>query len=246
MGSIPITRSISPSIASGKAPLIRFEAVTVRADDGRSILDDITVAWDQPRVGVIGANGSGKSTFVRLLNGLVRPAAGAVHVDGLRVDRNLASVRQRVGFVFQQPDHQIVMPTVAEDVAFGLTNQGLPTVQIESRVREVLARYGLSHLAARACYRLSGGEKQLLALAGVAAMLPSLIVFDEPTALLDLRNRNRVRAAIAELSQHVVLVTHDLELLEDFDRVLVFDGGRLIFDGVPASATLAYRESIAD
>ncbi|MEO0425329.1 MAG: ABC transporter ATP-binding protein, partial [Pseudomonadota bacterium] len=202
--------------------------------------------WDQARVGVIGANGSGKSTFVRLLNGLVRPDVGAVHVDGLLVDRNLAAVRRRVGFVFQQPDHQIVMPTVAEDVAFGLTNQGLARHEIDSRVARTLAHYGLTHLAQRPCYRLSGGEKQLLALAGVAAMAPSLIVFDEPTALLDLRNRNQVRAAISGLSQHVVLVTHDLELLGDFDRVLVFHTGRLVFDGPPAPAIDAYRALIAD
>jgi biotin transport system ATP-binding protein len=213
--------------------------------DGASILDALTLTADQRRIGVIGANGSGKSSFVRLLNGLILPTRGRVVVDGLDVRAQLKAVRRRVGFVFQNPDHQIVMPLVEEDVAFGLHNRGVPVTRARNVVTAVLERFGLAHLRDRPCHSLSGGEKQMLALAGAVVTEPSLMVFDEPTALLDLRNRNRIREAIALLTQHVVLVTHDLELVEDFDRVLVFDRGRIVADDVPQVAVAMYRASMA-
>jgi biotin transport system ATP-binding protein len=199
----------------------------------RTVLDGVSLTLTERRVGVIGANGSGKSTFARLLNGLVLPSTGSVLVDGLDTRSQLRAVRRRVGFVFQDPDAQIVHPTVAEDVAFGLTNQGVPAEERERRVDEVLVRYGLDGHRDHPAHLLSGGQKQLLAIAGVLVMQPSRVVFDEPTTLLDLANTRRVARVIEELEQDVVVVTHHLDLLAGFDRVLVFEDGRVVADGTP-------------
>jgi biotin transport system ATP-binding protein len=212
----------------------------------RMVLADVTVRLTERRVGVVGANGSGKSTFARLLNGLVVPTEGTVTVDGLDTRTATRAVRRRVGFVFQDPDAQIVHPTVAEDVAFGLENMGVPAAERAERVAEVLTRYGLAGHADHPAHLLSGGQKQLLAIAGVLVMRPARIVLDEPTTLLDLLNARRVARLVAELAQSVVVVSHDLPLLEGFDRVLVFDAGRLVADDSPAAAIAAYRSLMAD
>jgi biotin transport system ATP-binding protein len=208
----------------------------------RTVLADVDLRLTERRIGVIGANGSGKSTFARLLNGLVLPTNGTVLVDGLDTRTAGRAVRRRVGFVFQDPDAQIVHPTVAEDAAYGLENQGVPPAERAERVAEVLARYGLAGHADHPAHLLSGGQKQLLAIAGVLVMRPARIVFDEPTTLLDLVNTSRVASVIGELDQQVVVVTHDLQLLDGFDRVLVFDEGRVVADGPPDTSVAAYRE----
>jgi biotin transport system ATP-binding protein len=212
----------------------------------RTVLDGLDLRLTEHRVGVIGANGSGKSTLARLLNGLVVPTEGRVLVDGLDTRTAVREVRRRVGFVFQDPDAQIVHPTVAEDVAFGLENQGVPAAERAARVAEVLERYGLAGHADHPAHLLSGGQKQLLAIAGVLVMRPARVVFDEPTTLLDLVNARRVARVIAELPQAVVVVTHDLDLLEDFDRVLVVDAGRVVEDGPAEQSVRAYRKLMAD
>lgn len=205
-------------------------------------LAGVTVAFTEHRVGVIGANGSGKSTFARLLNGLVIPDTGRVLVDGLSTAKDGREIRRKVGFVFTDPDAQIVLPTVGEDVAFGLRRAGLPRTEVAHRVRDVLTRHGLGGFEDRPAHLLSGGEKQLLALCAVLVTEPATLVCDEPTTLLDLRNARRIAATLAALPQRLVLVTHDLDRLADFDRVLVFDGGRLVADDRPALAVAAYLD----
>lgn len=212
----------------------------------RTVLDGLELRLTEHRVGVVGANGSGKSTFARLLNGLVVPTSGTVHVDGLDTRTAVREVRRRVGFVFQDPDAQIVHPTVAEDVAYGLENQGVPAAERAVRVADVLERYGLAEHADHPAHLLSGGQKQLLAIAGVLVMRPARIVFDEPTTLLDLVNARRIARIVGELPQSVVAVTHDLDLLEGFDRVLVMDAGRVVEDGPPEQSVRAYRKLMAD
>ena len=207
----------------------------------RVVLAEVDLHLTEHRIGVVGANGSGKSTFARLLNGLVVPETGRVFVDGLDTRTHVREVRRRVGFVFQDPDAQIVHPTVAEDAAYGLENQGVPAAERAARVAEVLERYGLAGHADHPAHLLSGGQKQLLAIAGVLVMRPARIVFDEPTTLLDLVNTRRVAQLIDELDQQVVVVTHDLDLLDGFDRVLVFDDGRVVADGPPDRSVAAYR-----
>jgi biotin transport system ATP-binding protein len=224
--------------------MIRLEHVSHRYGE-RTVLDDVHLELTERRVAVIGANGSGKSTFARLLNGLVLPTSGTVRVDGLDTRREGAAVRRRVGFVFTDPDAQIVMPTVGEDVAFSLRRAGLTGPQRDRRVREVLDRFGLAGTADHPAHLLSGGQKQLLALAAVLVTEPSLLVCDEPTTLLDLLNARRIIRLLADLPQRVVLVTHQLDQVAAYQRVLVFDGGAVVFDGGPGPAVGAYRALLA-
>lgn len=216
--------------------MIRFRDVSVKKD-GQPILSGIDLSLSERRVGVIGRNGSGKSTFARLFNGLEAPTSGSVILDGQKGGKSL---RRHVGFVFQNPDNQIVYPIVHEDLAFGLKNLGLGKDEMRTRIDTVLSRFQLEHLRNRLTHQLSGGEKQMIALAGVLVMRPRLIVLDEPTTLLDLWNKRRFMAAIHELEQHVVLVSHDLDLLEGFDRVLHIDNGRVVADGKPSEIIADY------
>lgn len=222
---------------------IVFEHVTHRYD-GDDVLVDVSLRLTERRIGVIGANGSGKSTLARLVNGLVGPASGRVLVDGLDVARHGREVRRRVGFVFTNPDHQIVMPTVREDVAFSLRRLRLDAADAAARVERALDRFGLTALADRPAHRLSGGQKQLLALAAVMVAEPAIVVADEPTTLLDARNAQLVERHFAGLEQQLILVTHRLDAVESFDRVLVIEGGRVVADGSPAEALGAYRSLI--
>ncbi|TYP87632.1 energy-coupling factor ABC transporter ATP-binding protein [Blastococcus xanthinilyticus] len=229
-----------PDAVADPARGIELRGVSHRYGD-RPVLSDVDLHLTEARIGVVGANGSGKSTFARLLNGLVVPTAGQVLVDGLDTRTSVREVRRRVGFVFQDPDAQIVHPTVAEDAAYGLENQRVPAAERAERVAEVLARYGLAGHADHPAHLLSGGQKQLLAIAGVLVMRPARVVFDEPTTLLDLVNARRVARVIDELEQRVVVVTHQLDLLDGFDRVLVVEGGRIVEDAAPRPAIAAYR-----
>ena len=220
--------------------MIRLEGVTHRYGE-RVVLRDVDLVLDERRVAVIGANGSGKSTLARLLNGLVLPSEGRVLVDGHDTRREGAAVRRLVGFVFTDPDAQIVMPTVREDIAFSLRRAGLSREERDRRVTAVLDRFGLADYADQPAHLLSGGQKQLLALAAVLVTDPSVLVCDEPTTLLDLRNAALVSSLLAGLPQQIVLVTHHLDLVETYERVLVVDGGRVVHDGPPEEAVGAYR-----
>lgn len=206
----------------------------------RPVLNNITLQLAEKRIGIVGSNGCGKSTFARLLNGLLLPMQGEVLVDGLNTRQHGKAVRRKVGFVFQNPDNQIVYPLVEEDLAFGMKNLGLSKTTMRERSETALARYDMQHLRQHPAHLLSGGQKQLLAISGVLVMEPQYIVFDEPTTLLDLRNKRRIAEAIAGLDQTAIVVSHDLDFLQDFDRVLVFDGGEVVVDDVPAVALPAY------
>jgi biotin transport system ATP-binding protein len=222
---------------------IRFEGVSHDFGDER-VVDDVTLELAERRVGIVGANGSGKSTLARMINGLVTPTAGCVEVDGLDVARHGREVRRRVGFVFTNADTQIVMPTVREDVAFTLRRHRLSPADAAARVDATLDRFGLADLADRPAHRLSGGQKQLLALASVLVGEPSIVVADEPTTLLDARNARRIAEHFESLDQRLVVVSHQLELLESFDRVIVMEAGRVVADDEPRRALDAYRALI--
>jgi biotin transport system ATP-binding protein len=226
-------------------PVIDVQGVTHAYGEGpasRVVLRDVSVTLSEQRIGIIGANGSGKSTFVRLLNGLVLPTEGEVRIDGLDTRKHGRDVRRRVGFCFTDPDAQIVMPTVAEDVAFGLRRRGLGKAEVAAKVHATLAAYGLAGHADHPAHLLSGGQKQLLALSSVLVTDPDVLVLDEPTTLLDLRNAAVVHRVVRDLPHQVILVTHHLDLLEDFERVLVFDETRIVYDGRPDDAVRHYRE----
>ncbi|MFE1101453.1 energy-coupling factor ABC transporter ATP-binding protein [Nocardiopsis alba] len=219
--------------------MLRLEGVSHSYDD-RAVLRDVTLDLAEHRIGVIGANGSGKSTLARTLNGLVVPDEGRVSLGEWDTRRHAKHIRRRVGFVFSDAANQIIMPTVVEDVEIGLRSLRLGKVETARRVDEILVRHGLDGHRDHPGHLLSGGQKQLLALASILVTEPEILVFDEPTTLLDLRNTLMFRRTLAGLEQRVLLFTHDLELLEGFDRVLVMDAGRVVFDGPPADAVPFY------
>lgn len=222
-------------------PLIEFRKAAVTYD-GEPVLQPLTVSLTEQRIGIIGSNGSGKSTTVRMINGLIEPTSGEVLYDGLSPHSDGKEIRKRVGFVFSDAESQIVMPRVADDVAFSLRRFKLPRDEVRRRVTEALDRFGLTDRAEHSPHTLSGGEKQMLALASVLVIQPDTIIADEPTTLLDLRNRRRIVRELLALPQQLIVVTHDLEMLREFERVLVIDDGSLVFDGDPNDAIAFYTD----
>lgn len=222
---------------------IELQQVSVRpaGSDGLTILQETTLSLTEHRIAFIGPNGSGKSTLARLVNGLVSPATGRVVVDGLDVAERGAEVRRRVGFVFTDPAAQLVMPTVIEDVALSLRRTHRDKKERMAAATRVLENYGIDALRDRSVHTLSGGQRQLLALAGVLATDPRILVADEPTTLLDLRNTRQIGELLFSLEQQLILVTHDLELAARCDRALVIDQARVVFDGPAPEAVAAYR-----
>ncbi|QPK82547.1 ABC transporter ATP-binding protein [Corynebacterium qintianiae] len=220
-------------------PAIRFDGASV-SYEGTTVLQPLTLELAERRIGIIGSNGSGKSTLVRLINGLITPSTGRVLVDALDPATDGKHVRRRVGFVFSDAESQIVMPRVADDIAFSLRRFKLPRSEVARRVDEVLERFGLAEKRDNSPHTLSGGEKQLLALAAVLVIQPDTVIADEPTTLLDMRNRRRIIRELSTLDQQLIVVTHDLDMLRDFDRVLCLDNGRVLFDGPPDRAAFFY------
>jgi len=221
---------------------ISVDDVTVERE-GQPILRDVSIELTTARIAVIGANGSGKSTFARLLNGLVLPDAGRVTVHGLDSRRDVKALRRRVGFVFTDPQAQILMPTPAEDLALSL--RGSSRADVDRRVAAALAEHGLTDRADVPASELSGGQKQMLALASVLITEPQLIVADEPTTLLDLRNSRRIADLLLALPAQVVIVTHDLELAARCDHAVLFEAGSIIASGAPPDVVAEYRELAA-
>ena len=225
-------------------PTIEFSSVTV-AFDNTVVLEDINLTLTEQRIGIIGQNGGGKSTLTRLINGLGEPSEGTVTMDQMDVAKQGKKVREKVGFVFSDAENQIVMPNVRDDVAFSLRRFKLPKHERLARVDATLERFGLAEFAERSPHTLSGGQKQLLALAAVMVIDPILIIADEPTTLLDLRNRDRIRREFARLEQQLLVVTHDLEFLRDFDRVICIDDHHIAADGRPAEVIDFYQDLMA-
>lgn len=216
---------------------VSFQNVTVEFD-GRIALSKVNLELTSRSVAVIGANGSGKSTFARLINGLAKPTSGKVTVLG-----ESPSVSE-VGFVFSNPDLQIVMPTVFEDVAFSLTREKLSKAQVRSRVEAALSAVGILELQESNCHTLSSGQKQLLAMASAMVRSPKLFVADEPTTLLDLPNTRLITGVLHSLKvDQLVLVTHDLELAATCDEVVWFDSGAVRRVGKPKAVIAEYRKA---
>lgn len=215
------------------------------AYDGRPVLREVTLTLTERRIGIVGANGSGKSTLARLINALVTPDEGGVRVNGIDALKHKRKVRREVGFIFSDPDRQIIMPTVREDIELSLTRTDLNKAARAERSRSVLARFGLDGHADHPAGQLSGGQKQLLALASVLVTEPKILVADEPTTLLDLRNSRMLRQVFADLDEQLIVVSHDLDLVDDFDRILVIDDGRVVADDAPGVALPFYRELMA-
>lgn len=223
---------------------LRGVVVDVQVDDGpapRRLVGPVDLTLTERRITVIGANGSGKSTLLRLLNGLVLPSTGTVTVAGRDTRAEGAAVRRLVAFAFTDPLSQLVMPTGREDVELSLRRSHRDRRARRRAADVVLERFGLLELADQSIYDLSGGERQLMALAAVLATEPAVLVLDEPSTLLDLRNTHLLRRTVRELEQSVIMATHDLELALEADRTLVVDRGLVVFDGAPTEAVAHYR-----
>ena len=222
--------------------MIEFQHVRFAYEKGRPVLEDLSFQiGDGESVGLIGANGAGKSTVMKLLLGLI-PAEGTILVDGLAVNKaNLPAIRRKLGFVLQNSDNQMFMPTVYEDMIFAPLNYGLSREAAEQRVDAVLERLGLSELKHRHNHRISGGEKRMAAIATILAMEPEAILMDEPTSALDPYNRRIVINTIRGLKQTKLITSHDLDMILDTcDRVILLSEGKIAADG-PAEQILRDR-----
>lgn len=224
---------------------LRCDGLSARLG-GRVVLRDVTLDLDVRTIAVIGDNGSGKSTFARLIAGLATRSAGDLAVLGLDPDRDAADLRRRVALVLSNPDAQIVMPVVADDVGFSLRAERLGKAQRAERVDRALARFGLADLADRPAHDLSGGQKQLLALCAAFVREPDLVVADEPTASLDARNARRVADhLLADTGHALVLVTHDLVLARRCDAAVLFAEGSVSAAGAASGVVDAYERALA-
>ncbi len=231
-------------------PYIKVSGLSYQYDDedarNRSpVLKNVSLEIERGEfVAVLGHNGSGKSTLAKLLNMILIPTSGEICIDGKNIcdpdisDEDILSIRKNVGMVFQNPDNQLVATIVEDDVAFGLENIGVPSQEIRRRVDEALADLGMSQYAHHEPHRLSGGQKQRVAIAGIMAMMPQCIIFDESTAMLDPMGRKDVMNAITRLNKEkgitVVMITHYMEEAAMADRIIVIDDGSVILDGTPS------------
>lgn len=224
-----------------ESPMLRVQQVKFRYDpeNPRFAVDGVSLELRRGEfVAVLGANGCGKSTLAKHLNAILLPEAGTVLVEDMdtRNEDHLYDIRQKVGMVFQNPDNQIVATIVEEDVAFAPENLGVPPAEIRTRIDEAMKLAGIYEKRHAAPYKLSGGQKQRVAIAGVIAMRPDCLVFDEATAMLDPHGRGQVMRTIRHLREAgiaIVAITHYMEEAAQADRVLVMNGGRIVMEGTP-------------
>ena len=229
-----------PQSASG----IVLRDVQVRLAE-RVVLADLSLHLDVQRIGIIGRNGSGKTTLLRLMAGLIAPDSGQVRVEGTDPAHDRKAMLRHMGILFQNPDHQILFPTVAEELGFGLRQQGLPAAEAAARVRAALAAEGRSHWHDAHCHTLSQGQKQYLCLMAVLLMQPATILLDEPFAGLDLPTQARLTRRFAGLPQRLITISHDPAAVATSERVIWLEAGRLRADGPPGEVLPAFRAEMA-
>ncbi len=223
--------------------MIVFEDAAYTApDSGSPILHPVNLVIEEGHVAVVGANGSGKSTLARMVNGLIQPTSGSVTVNDLDTVRHGNKVRQQVGFLFTDPTASLIMPTAVEDVMLSLRRTVPDKNERMKMALAALEDIGLGERADVAVTTLSGGQRQLLALAGILAVTPSVIVADEPTTLLDLRWRAHIGGLLRSLPVQLIEVTHDLDAASRAERLIVVDDGHIAYDGDPREGVRAYRD----
>jgi cobalt/nickel transport system ATP-binding protein len=221
--------------------IIETNNVTYEYPDGTKALETVNFNADEGKiVALLGPNGAGKSTLFLHFNGILKPTQGSVHVDGetVRYDKkDLLKIRQKVGIVFQNPDDQLFAPTVLEDVAFGPMNMGLSNEEVEARVKEALLRVGMEGYEKKAPHHLSGGQKKRVAIAGILAMKPKIMVLDEPTSGLDPKGASQILRLLYQLNSEgmtIVISTHDVDLVPIYaSKVYIISHGKIIKEGSP-------------
>ncbi len=223
---------------------IDVEDLSFGYDASHSVLEHVSFhASENESIGLAGANGAGKSTLLRLLVGLNLDFSGSVRVAGIPMQKEtLPLIREKAGFVFQDSDSQLFMSTVEQDVAFAPRNYGLPEPEVEARVAHALENVGISHLAGRQIYKLSGGEKKLASIATILSMTPDIILMDEPTIALDPKNRRNIIRVLRSFEHLKIIASHDLDMLwETCERTILLSDGRIVYDG-PTKEVLRDRE----
>lgn len=221
-------------------PLI-IRTGALRVPGGRSILAPLDLTLSEARIAIIGRNGSGKTSFMRLLAGLIAAESGSVRISGEDMYKNRRAALSAIGILFQNPDHQILFPTVAEELAFGLTQQGISRGEARARALALLAAEARSHWAEVPVTTLSGGQKQYLCLMAVLLMAPQTLLLDEPFSGLDIPTALRLKRRLAALPMRIITIGHDPRALMTEDRVLWFEGGAIRMDGPPAKVLAAYE-----
>ena len=225
------------------SPGFRLTGVSVQLG-GKTVLSDLTLSLSEPRIGILGRNGSGKTTLLRLLAGLIPPTQGTLTLDGIDPARDRKAMLSRLGILFQNPDHQILFPTVEEELAFGLRQQGQTDTAARAAARAVLANEGRAHWATASTATLSQGQRHWLCLQAVLMMAPATILLDEPFAGLDLPAQSRLTRRLAALPQRLITVTHDPASLSGADRILWLDDGRILQDGPPDAVLPAFTATM--
>ena len=224
--------------------MIDFSQVSFSYEKDRPVIRDLSFAIKKGEsVGLIGANGAGKSTILKLMLGLLTPTEGTITVDGTVLGKDsLKDIRRKVGFVLQNSDNQMFMPTVYEDMMFAPLNYMMTRQEAEERVDEVLKQLDLEYLKHRHNHRISGGEKRMAAIATILAMDPEMVLMDEPSSALDPCNRRLVINTIRDMKQTRLITSHDLDMILDTcERVILLDAGQIIADG-PAEEILRNKE----
>lgn len=218
---------------SQKTKAIALSNIGFSYNETRAILTDINLdITSGETVGLIGANGAGKTSLFLAICGILKPTYGEIKLYGRSIEAG--QFNPEIGLVFQNPDDQLFCPTVRDDIAFGLENIELPPEEVEARIRAALSLTGVTHLEDRISHQLSGGEKCMVAIAAVLAMLPQIVLYDEPSANLDLRARRRLIQFLNSSHETIVVSSHDLELvIEVCDRVVMLNQGRIVADGTP-------------
>lgn len=215
------------------------------AISGKAVLSDLTLDLQERRIGILGRNGSGKTSLLRLMAGLVAPSMGSVTVGGIDPMRDRKAMLSRLGILFQNPDHQILFPTVEEELAFGLRQQGRSEAESRRAALAALEAEGRAHWAKTATATLSQGQRHWLCLMAVLLMEPQTILLDEPFAGLDLPLQSRLTRRLDALPQRLITVTHDPASLQKADRILWLEAGRLRLDGPPATVLPAFAAEMA-
>lgn len=223
-------------------PLISLDRVSLTRGD-KPVLQDVSLAIREHRVGIIGYNGSGKSTLLRLLCGLLTPERGELSVHGKNTATEQATLFHTAGLIFQNPDHQLIFPTVIEELCFGLRNLGVSKRDATEQAETMLQRYRRSDWRDRPVASLSEGQKQLLCILSILLMEPSVLLFDEPYSSLDYPTRHQLSGVIAELPQQVIMVSHEPNSFAGFDRIIWLDQGSVRLDGQPAQVLPAYEQA---
>lgn len=214
--------------------MIKIDQLSVKYQDGNQVINGIDLrVKDGETIGIIGANGAGKSTLLMTMVGILFPGEGSIEIDGVLLDnKNLRELRERTGVVFQNPDDQLFMSNVFDDIAFGLRNYGMQEENVKQKIMKIMEELGVEKLQHMSSHKLSGGEKRIIAIATVLVMEPSVVLFDEPSSFLDPKTRRRLIHLLRELKMTKVIATHDLDMaLELCDRIVVLKKGKVFAEG---------------